>query len=187
MRKRLLAPVVLLVAIAVPAAADDYTIDGMHTSVSFKIAHIGLSWTHGRFNDVSGSFSIDPADASKCTFSLSIKANSIDTNNAKRDDHLRSPDFLNVKQYPTLTFKSTSVKPIKDGYLVTGELNLHGTTKSVSFSLIGGRKAEFPKGVQRTGYTTDLAIKRSDFGMDKMAPAIGEEVFISISFEGTKK
>ncbi len=186
MRVRLLACVVLLAAVAVPVIADDYTLDGMHTSVSFKASHLGLSWTHGRFNDVGGSFQIDP-DAGKCSFSLTIKTESVDTGNAKRDGHLRSPDFFNVKQFPALTFKSTEVKPIKDGYQVIGDLTLHGVTKSVSFPLVGGRKAEFPKGVERTGYSTELSIKRSDFGMDKMVEAIGDEVFISISFEGTKK
>jgi polyisoprenoid-binding protein YceI len=159
----------------------------MHTSVSFKASHLGLSWTHGRFNDVRGGFSLDPADAGKCSFSLNIKAESIDTGNAKRDEHLRSPDFFNAKQFPALTFESTEVKPIKDGYQVTGNLTLHGVTRSVSFPLVGGRKAEFPKGVQRTGFSTELSLKRSEFGMDKMTEAIGDEVFISISFEGTKK
>lgn len=187
MSMRLVVSALLLAVLAVPVIADDYKLDGMHTAVSFKASHLGLSWTHGRFNDVSGEFRLDPADASKCAFNLTIKTESIDSGNAKRDTHLRTPDFFNVKQYPTLSFQSTEVKPIKDGYQVTGNLSLHGVTKSVSFPLVGGRKAEFPKGVQRTGFTTELSIKRSDFGMDKMLEAIGDEVFISISFEGTKK
>src|SRR4051794_31854033 len=93
MRKCLLASALVLAVMAGPAAADDYAIDGMHTSASFKISHLGLSWTHGRFNNVGGSFTIDPADAGKSSFSLSIKTESIDTGNAKRDGHLRSPDF----------------------------------------------------------------------------------------------
>jgi polyisoprenoid-binding protein YceI len=186
MRKRLLVCVVFLAVAGGVAVADDFTLDGMHTAVTFKASHLGLSWTHGRFNNVSGSFRIDP-DAGKCAFNLTIKAESLDTANAKRDEHLRSPDFFNVKQFPTLSFESTEVKPIKDGYQVTGNLTLHGVTKSVSFPLVGGRKAEFPKGVERTGFTTELSIKRSDFGMDKMIEAIGDEVYISISFEGTKK
>ncbi len=169
------------------ARADDYELDAMHAGVSFKVSHLGLSWTQGRFNDFSGSFSLDP-DPTKCSFSLDIKATSVDTNNKKRDEHLRSPDFFNVKQYPNITFKSTAVKAIKDGYEVKGDLSLHGETKSVTFSLVGGRKAEFPKGVQRTGYTTELTIKRSDFGIGKkFGAALGEDVHISISFEGTKK
>jgi polyisoprenoid-binding protein YceI len=141
---------------------------------------------YGRFDDFSGTFTIDE-DPGKCSFNLTIKTDSVDTNNKKRDDHLRSPDFFNVKQFPMITFKSTSVKAIKDGYQVTGDLTLHGVTKSVSFPLLGGRKVEFPKGVQRTGFSTELTIKRSEFGMDKAADAVGDEVPISISFEGTKK
>src|SRR5262249_20521453 len=98
------------------ARADDYELDTMHAGVNFKVSHLGLSWIYGRFNDFSGSFTLDPADATKCSFSLDIKATSVDTNNKKRDDHLRSPDFFNVKQYPNITFKSTAVKAIKDGY-----------------------------------------------------------------------
>jgi polyisoprenoid-binding protein YceI len=172
--------------VAPASAADDYAIDGMHAGVSFKISHAGLSWTQGRFNDFSGAFSIDP-EASKCSFNMTIKTSSIDTNNKKRDGHLSSPDFFNVKQYPTMTFKSTAVKAIKDGYEVTGDMTIRGKTKSISFSLVGGRKGEFPKGVQRTGFSTDLVLKRSDFGMDKFKEMLGDEVYISISFEGTRK
>ncbi len=173
---------------AAPAqAADDYAIDTMHASVNFKISHLGLSWVHGRFNDFSGNFTIDPDDASKCSFDLTIKAESIDTNNPKRDTHLRSPDFFNIKQFPEITFKSTGAKAIKDGYEVTGDLTMHGETKSVTFTLAGGRKAEFPKGVARTGYSTDLILKRSDFGIVKFAEALGDKVYIAVSFEGTKK
>jgi polyisoprenoid-binding protein YceI len=187
MREHLAILACVLTVLAGGATAEDYTVDAMHTAVTFKVSHIGLSWTHGRFNDVQGSFSIDPEDAAKCSFNLMIKAESIDTGNTKRDDHLRSPDFFNVKQFPSLSFQSTVIKAIKDGYQVTGDLTLHGVTKPVTFSLLGGRKAEFPKGVQRTGYSTDLRLKRTDYGMDKMTEAIGDEVYISISFEGTKK
>jgi len=189
MYQRLLAPVLLSVlgATAPARAASDYAVDPMHSGVNFKISHLGLSWVSGRFNELSGSFTIDPDDAGKSSFGLTINAKSIDTNNQKRDDHLRSPDFFNVKQFPVITFKSSAVKAIKDGYQVTGDLALHGETKSVTFALVGGRKAEFPKGVQRTGYSTELTIKRSDFGVDKFAGAVGDEVHIFISFEGTKK
>jgi polyisoprenoid-binding protein YceI len=174
----------LVVAVAV--RADNYQIDPMHTAVTFKVSHLGLSWVHGRFNKVSGNFSID-ADAAKTSFALNIEPDSIDTGIAKRDDHLKSPDFFDVKQFPQFTFKTTAVKSIRDGFEVTGDLTLHGKTKSISFPLLGGREAEFPKGVKRTGYSTELVIKRSEFGMDKMQEAIGDEVRIAISFEGTKR
>jgi len=185
---RYLGALVLLAGLAAPArAADDYAVDAMHTSVSFKVSHLGLSWTHGRFNDVSGNFTIDPDSPAKCSFTFSAKVASVDTNNKKRDEHLRSPDFFNVKQYPVISFKSTAVKAAKGGYEVTGDLTLHGQTKPVTFTLTGGRKAEFPKGVQRTGYSTELVIKRSDHGMDKLKGAVGDDIYISLSFEGVKK
>jgi polyisoprenoid-binding protein YceI len=180
--------VVLALSAAAPArAADNYTIDPVHSSVTFKIGHLGISSIYGRFGDVAGGFTLDADDAGKSLFGLSIKTESIDTNNADRDKHLRGPDFFNVKQFPTISFKSTSVKAIKDGYEVTGDLTLHGETKPVTFKLMGGKKAEFPKGTQRTGFTTELTIKRSDFGMDKFSEMLSDEVVIGIGFEGTKK
>jgi polyisoprenoid-binding protein YceI len=168
--------------------ADDYTIDAVHSGVSFQISHVGLAYIHGRFDDFSGNFTIDTSDPTKSAFSLSIKSESVDTNNSKRDEHLRSPDFFNVKQFPTISFTSTSVKPIDGGYEVTGDLTIHGATKPVTFSLKGGASAEFPKGVSRTGFSTSqIVVKRSDFGVGKPMPVLGDEVYVSISFEGTKK
>jgi polyisoprenoid-binding protein YceI len=169
------------------ARADDYAVDSMHTAVTFRISHLGLSWTYGRFGDVSGEFTIDPANPAGCSFTLAMKAESVDTGIKKRDDHLRSPDFFNAKQFPIISFKSTAIKPIDGGYEVTGDFSLHGVTKSVTFPLKGGRTAEFPKGMLRTGYSTELSLKRSEFGMDKMLEAVGDVVHIAISFEGVKK
>ena len=184
----LAALVVSVLGAPVPArAADPYVVDAMHSSVYFKISHLGLSSVYGRFNSFTGSFTIDPSDAANCAFAMTIRTESIDTNNRKRDDHLRSPDFFNVKQFPAITFKATAVKPIQDGYEVTGDFTMHGVTKSIRFPLLGGRKAEFPKGVERTGFSTELTLKRSDFGMTKFAEALGDDVLVAISFEGTKK
>jgi polyisoprenoid-binding protein YceI len=165
------------------ARGDDYTIDNVHSSATFKIGHLGIGWIHGRFNDVAGNFSVTDKESN---FNLTIKADSIDTGVAKRDAHLKSPDFFNVKQYSTITFKSTSVKAGNGGLAVTGDLTMHGVTKSISFNLKGGKTAEF-KGQVRIGYTTDLTLKRSNFGMDRFVGAIGDEVHISFSFEGVKK
>jgi polyisoprenoid-binding protein YceI len=181
-----LVPFILAATPAFVRAADNYTVDAAHTSVSFKISHLGLSWTHGRFNEVSGAFAIDAADPAKSSFTLNIKPESIDTGNRQRDDHLRSPDFLNVKQFPALSFKSTAVKAAEGGYAVTGDFTLHGVTKSITFHLTGGKMAEFPPGTKRTGYSTDLVLKRSDFGVGAAGP-IGDDVHVSISFEGTSK
>jgi polyisoprenoid-binding protein YceI len=191
MYKRCLGAVLFAVlATVMPArAADTYAVDAMHSGVTFKISHLGLCWIQGRFNKYSGDFTIDPDDAGKCSFAMTITTESVDTNNSKRDSHLRSPDFFNVKQFPAITFKSTAVKAIKDGYAVTGELSMHGVTKQVQFELLGGQKAQFPPGVQRTGFTAEFPIKRSDFGVgaEQFAKALGDEVRTTISFEGTKK
>ena len=164
-------------------AAETYTLDPMHTAVCFKIPHLGLSWSYGRFNEMSGKFTVDGNGG----FMLNIKPESIDTGNAKRDEHLRSPDFLNVKQFPALSFTSTQVKPIDGGFEVAGDLTMHGETHPVSMVLKGDARRQFPAGVKRTGYSTEVTLHRKDFGMDKMLEAVGDEVRIMISFEGVQQ
>src|SRR5437868_5717392 len=115
MHKRMLGAVLASLFFAVFAAvpvraADNYAVDPMHSGVTFKISHLGLTNVFGRFNEFSGSFTIDPNDGSQCSFGMAIKTESVDTNNSKRDSHLRSPDFFNAKQFPAITFQSTSVK-----------------------------------------------------------------------------
>ena len=182
----LLAAAATLGTAPVARAADAYAIDPAHTSVVFKIDHLGFTSIYGRFNEVAGEFTIDAEKPESSSFDITINTDSVDTGNAKREEHLKSPDFFNAKQFPTITFKSTSVAKTEKGLKVEGDLTLHGETKPVSFVLTGGKTGEFPKDVQRTGYSTEFSIKRSDFGMDKMAPAAGDEVVLLIGFEGTK-
>ncbi len=150
-----------LTACAALEAADPFEVDPTHSSVVFKIQHAGISSIFGRFNEMSGDFMIDKQDPANSSFALNIKANSIDTNNAARDKHLRSPDFFNTKQFPALTFKSTTVRRVEKGYEVTGDFTMHGVTKQITFVLEGGGKEiEFPKGRKRIGFTTALTLKR---------------------------
>jgi polyisoprenoid-binding protein YceI len=174
-------------AIASQAVADEFAVDPAHSGINFKIAHLGLSWIQGRFDQFGGQFTIDTSDPEKCSFVLSINPASIDTNNQKRDDHLRSPDFLNVKQFPAMNFKSTSVRAAQGGYDVTGDFTMHGVTKPMTLSLVGGRTAEFPKGVSRTGFSAEFVLKRSEFGIEKFTPSVGDKVYVAVSFEGTRK
>jgi polyisoprenoid-binding protein YceI len=167
--------------------AQQYVIDDQHFGIVFRIQHIGISWTYGRFNELSGDFILDKANPANSSFQLTIKTDSLDTANKKRDDHLRSPDFFNVKQFPTTNFKSTAVKAIDGGYEVTGDLTLHGVTKPITFKLLGGKEAELPPGTHRVGFTADIILKRSDFGMGNFQNAIGDEVQIAVSFEGVRK
>jgi polyisoprenoid-binding protein YceI len=189
MRRILFSLLALTTLIAAPAAnaADEYAYDAVHSSISFKARHLDISWIHGRFNEIEGKFSIDREAPAKSTFTLSIKADSVDTGNKARDEHLRQPDYFDTKQFPTIDFKSTSVKPTKDGYEVTGDFTMHGTTKPVTFTLTGGKEHDF-KGVKRVAFSTELALKRSDFGFDKNAIGpIGDEALILIDCEGMRK
>ncbi len=169
------------------SAADEYDYDLVHSSVSFKARHLDISWIHGRFNEVSGKFSLDREDPSKLTFALTIMADSVDTANKARDEHLRQPDYFDTKQYPTIEFKSTSVKPIDGGYEVTGDFTMHGTTKQITFNMMGGKEHDF-RGTKRVGFSTELSVKRSDYGFDSNAIGpIGDKALIMIDCEGVRK
>jgi polyisoprenoid-binding protein YceI len=183
----LLALALTLAAAVAARAGDEFTYDGVHSSISFKARHLDISWIHGRFNEASGKFVIDRADPSKSTFELSVKADSVDTGNVKRDEHLRQPDYFDTKQFPTIDFKSTSVKPIDGGgFEVTGDFTLHGKTKSIVLVLKGGKEIEW-KGVKRIAFATEIAVKRSDYGFDPAAIGpIGDEALILIDCEGMR-
>lgn len=169
------------------SAADEYDYDLVHSSVSFKARHLDISWIHGRFNDVSGKFSIDREDPSKSTFSLTIKTDSVDTANQARDEHLRQPDYFDTKQFPTIEFRSTSTKAIDGGYEVAGDFTMHGTTKQITLTLMGGEEHAF-KDVKRVAFSTELSLKRSDYGFDKNAIGpIGDKALIMIDCEGVRK
>lgn len=168
-------------------AADEYEYDGVHSSISFKARHLDISWIHGRFNQAEGKFVIDRQDPSKSSFHLIVKADSVDTGNTARDEHLRQPDYFDTKQYPNIEFKSKSVKAIKDGFEVTGDFTMHGTTKPVTLTLMGGKEIEW-RGVKRVGFSTEVKLKRSDYKFDPAAIGpIGDEAIILIDCEGMRK
>lgn len=169
-------------------AGEEYEFDPVHSSVTFKARHLDISWIHGRFNEVEGKLSIDKADPAKTWFQFSIKVDSVDTANKARDEHLRQPDYFDTKQFPTIDFKSTQVKPLKDGgYEVTGDLTMHGKTNKITLNLEGGKEKEF-MGTKRIGFSIALSLKRSDYNFDpKAIGLIGDEARIYIDFEGAHK
>ena len=119
------------------ARADEYTLDTGHAAVVFRISHMGYSYTYGRFNDIAGRFQVNEADHHDTAFEFTAKTAGIDTNNKKRDDHLRSPDFFNARQFPTITFTSSRVRDGEKGLNVQGDLTLHGVTKGITITLTG--------------------------------------------------
>lgn len=175
-----------------PLRADEFTVDPSHTSVIFGISHLGYSFTYGRFNKVSGEFTLDPAKPDAASFTLAIDAASIDTNDAKRDDHLRGPDFLNTGEFPVISFKSNKVVVEKKDdatiYVVSGDLTMHGVTKPVTLNLQKLGEGPGPTGQGfHTGFNCQTKLNRSEWGMTKMVPHIGDEVAVTISLEGSRK
>lgn len=181
-------PAMLLLAPLAGFAADTYSVDAAHSFFHFKVTHFGAGYTWGRFNDSSGTFSIDLADPTKSKVEITLKTASVDTANAKRDEHLKSPDFFDANTYPTLTFVGKSFKKVSDTRVeVTGDLTLHGKTKSVTMTLDKVGEGPDAWGGYRQGWDGSITIKRSDFGMTFMADGIGDSVTLFISVEGTRK
>ncbi len=180
----------LFVVLGAPPAfaADTYELDPVHSTFQFRVKHLGVSYTYGRFNEQKGAFVIDAEDPSKNSIEVEIKTASIDTANKMRDEHLSGPDFFDVAKFPTMTFKSTSFKKKEgDTYAVEGDLTIHGVTKKVTFDATFVGAAPGMKGEHRAGWEATLVINRADYGMNYMPDAIGTEVTLQIGVEGVKK
>jgi polyisoprenoid-binding protein YceI len=168
-------------------AADSYTIDPPHTFPRFMINHNGFSTMQGRFDKTSGKITLDRA-AKNGSMDITIDASSVSTGFAKRDEHLRSPDFFNAVEFPTITYKSNSIKfngdkPIK----VDGELTMAGVTKPVTLSIdefICGTNPMNKK--EECGAAASAQIKRSDFGIKFGLPGVGDDVKLVFEVEAYK-
>src|SRR4051812_24103969 len=176
-----------LLSAQVARAADQYQVDPVHSTTAFRIKHLNVSNFYGRITAPEGTIMVDEADPTKTSFDVQLKAANIDTANQKRDDHLKSPDFFSAKEFPTLSFKSTSVKAAGDNKLeVTGDMTIHGQTKPLTVTLERIGTADTQMG-HRTGFAGEFTIKRSDFGMTKMLDMLGDDVTIMIGLEAAKK
>jgi polyisoprenoid-binding protein YceI len=189
-RSLLVQTFVILAALAGTVHAADFQIDPVHTSLIYRIRHMQSSYSYGRFNKPAGTFSYDPAAPEKTTFSLTVSPADIDSGDPQRDTHLKSPDFFNARQYPTITFKSTSVQKSADGRLeVAGNLTLHGVTRPlmVPLAYVGTTPGGGATGPTRAGFEGTVEFKRSDFGMNQMLEMVGDEVRMIVSIEGIQK
>jgi polyisoprenoid-binding protein YceI len=178
-RNALLTLTVLSTALGV-RAADTYKIDPAHTSVSFTISHLVISEVAGRFNEVAGEITLD--DGALTGAKATIQTKSIDTQVAKRDDHLRTADFFDAEKYPTITFESTKVTKDGDKTIVTGKFTMHGTTKEIQLPVTVKGPIKDQRGNSRVGVLAETTIDRTDFGM-KSTTGVGDEVKIRISTE----
>lgn len=172
------------------AQAADYVIDteGQHAFIQFKINHLGYSWLLGQFNDFEGSFSYDEDKPEQAKVKVTVNTNSLDSNHAERDKHLRGGDFLNVAKFPQATFVSTSYQPDGDGSgVLKGELTLHGVTKAIEIDVAEVGAGPDPWGGYRRGFegTTTLTLK--DFGIDYDLGPASKDVQMYLSIEGVRQ
>ncbi len=195
--KNLIKSVVAAAVLASPALAFGATweIDPTHSQAQFAVKHMMVSTVKGDFGKLAGTVNIDEKDITKSTVDVVIDASSIDTRNASRDGHLKSADFFDVANHPNLTFKSTKVEKAGEGKLkVTGNLTIRNVTKSVVLD-VEGPSAELKgiDGSMRVGATATTKINRKDFGLnwnkglETGGVLVGDEVKVSIEFEGSKK
>ena len=170
-------------------AAETYTVDPMHTTVGFSVRHLEISNVKGTFPKVSGTLQLDEKDVTKSSVEITIDAASINTDNEGRDKHLKTADFFDVEKFPTITFKSTSVKEVAKGKLeVTGDFTLRGVTKRITFPITAaGTQPGMKPGTVVAGFIDGaLTINRNDYGIKYGPGVLGDEVAISLNIEAGK-
>ena len=169
-------------------ATETYKLDPGHTSIVFRVKHLGIAYVYGRFNGPTGTFVFDESSPSKSAIEVQAESKNVDTALEKRDTDLKSPDFFNAGEYPTISFKSKSVKRLKEAvYEVSGDLTLLGKTRPITIEVRDSGSGKDPWGGFRRGFETSFAIKRSDFGMDFMMGGVSDEVHLIVSVEGIRQ
>ena len=171
----------------------NWSFDPSHSSIGFTVRHLMISKVRGHFGTWSGTFDYDAEDPTRSRLDVRIDAASIATRDDKRDAHLRSPDFFDVEKYPELTFASTRIE--RDGgddYVVTGDLTIHGVTRSVQLKVEGLGRTRDPWGGERVGFSASTTINRKDFGLhwnvalETGGVLVGEKVEIGIEIEAVR-
>jgi polyisoprenoid-binding protein YceI len=173
--------------------AQTYSVDKAHSEVLFSVRHMGVSKVTGRFNEFTGAVNGDPAKPQEASVEFTIKATSIDTNDAGRDKHLRSADFFDVEKFPEISFKSSKITAKgQNRFDVTGTLTLHGVAKEVTLPVTLAGPVKDPRGNEKVGFETTTNLNRKDYGitwnlaLDAGGVVVSDEVQISINLEAAK-
>jgi polyisoprenoid-binding protein YceI len=173
--------------------ATNWEFDRSHSSVNFHVRHLMVSKVRGQFHDWRGVLELDDSDVTKSRVEVTIAAKSVDTRDTKRDDHLRSADFLDVEKFPELAFKSTKIERTGDDTAkVHGELAIHGVTRPVVLDVELSPQVKDPWGGTRTGFAAKTAISRKDFGLtwnvalEAGGLLVGDKVEITLELEAVK-
>jgi len=185
MSRNFLAFAATLLLAASAVAQDSWKIDPAHSAAQFSVRHLGISTVRGAFTKVSGSAQLDEANPGKSSVQATIEAASVDTRVEMRDKDLRSPNFLDVEKYPTITFQSKKVEAAGQGKLkVTGDLTIHGVSKEVVLDVDGPSDAmKDPWGNMRRGASATTKISRKDFGVNGAPMAVGDDITITLDVE----
>jgi polyisoprenoid-binding protein YceI len=186
-RNRIVASVIALgFASSAALAATNYKVDPVHSQLVFRVSHLGVSNQWGQIDGPTGTLVV--GDDGLPAITVEAKSEKVDTNNEKRDTHLKGPDFFDVKQFPDLSFKSTSAKKIDDTtFEVAGDFTLKGVTKPITVTVKKIGEADTKMAGYRTGYDTSFTIKRSDYNMPGMVGPVGDEVTIFVSIEAIRE
>ncbi len=180
-----------VLAMTAGASTTTWQIDPKHSDAQFAVTHLMISTVRGEFHSINGTIVFDDKDVSKSSVNVTIDATTVDTREPDRDKHLKSPDFFDVAKFPTFTFKSTKVEQAGEGKLkVTGDLTIHGVTKSVVLDVEGPKAAiKDPWGLTRSAVTATTKINRKDFGvnwagkLDTGGAVVGDDVNITLDVE----
>jgi polyisoprenoid-binding protein YceI len=191
-------PVLLLLGatvwfpLVVHAETARWNLDPDHSTIEFRVTHMVVSKTTGRFTDYAGFIDMDGEAGNVKAIEATIKAGSVNTNHEKRDAHLRNADFLDVEHYPTITFKMKNYKKTAEGYTAVGDLTLHGVTKEITLGGQYNGATKDPLGNTRAGFSAEGKLNRKDFGMvwnktlDSGGLVVGDEVQIRLDVECIK-
>jgi len=175
---------------AAPAAATNWTLDKSHSGVKFSVDHLVISETEGTFKVFDGSLTSPAPDFNNAQVSFSVDVNSINTDDEKRDGHLKSDDFFNAEKYPEMKFTSTSFKKVKgNAYVLEGDLTIRDVTKKVKFAVIYGGTVKDPWGNIKAGFKASGTVNRKEFGLkwgvltESGGAVVGDEVRMLINVE----
>ena len=186
--KALVASVLLWgISAAMPASAQTYQIDPVHSSLVFRVKHMDTAYVYGMFTSMKGTVVVDEANPARSSINIEVDANSVYTHNEQRDNHLRGPDFFNTRQFPKVTFKSTQVRRINANTVqVRGDLTIRGVTRPITASVTLTGKGKNPQGKDIIGFETRFTIRRSEFGIRYGLPGLGDEVQVTLSIEAAR-
>ena len=188
-----LAAIAVIAAFAATStAADKFAVDRSHSSVGFTVKHMVVSKVKGFFNDYTVDIVYDDKDITKSSVEVSIKTASIDTREAKRDDHLRSPDFFDAAKFPEIIFKSKRIEKSGEGFVAVGDFSMRGVTKEIKLPFTFAGVVTDPYGNTRLGLSAATKLNRQDYGvswskaLDNGGLVVSDDVEVSIEIEAIK-